>query len=87
MTRPDHADFKRALKKAAAERSGWGWAGGVLASAASFVADSFGMFVHRDFLLFTVEHADVSLDKHEVIFVGLFGVWIAVEKSGKVYRL
>ena len=87
MTRPDHADFKRALKNAAAERSGWGWAGGMLASAASFLADRVGMFRHRDCLLFSVEHADVAHDKHEVVFVGVFGVWFAIEKSGKVYRL
>ena len=63
MTRPDHADFKRALKNAAAERSGWGWAGGMLASAASFLADRVGMFRHRDCLLFSVEHADVAIEK------------------------
>ena len=68
-------------------RSGLGWAGGLLSSLSTFVAGR--MFVHRDCFFFTIEHASVGHDKHEIVFLGIFNTWIAFEKGppGKVYFL
>ena len=84
-TRPSHQDFKRSLRARARARAGF--AGGLLASLGSMAMDASGLFVHRDMMLFTVEHADISFDQQEVIFIGAFGCWLCVERSGSVYIL
>ena len=64
-TRPSHQHFKRSLRARARARAGF--AGGLLASLGSIAMDASGLFVHRDMILFTVEHADIPFDQQEVI--------------------